>query len=242
MSFNNNNNGQQGNGNSNAHYACIATGTIKGRLAADPEVKYEQNEARTKVTARILVNKKNGAIDNWNVVEYKDDKSEYPSSNFRALHEFAKKGRFVTVTGEIRQNSYQDNNGNYKNFMEIKAYKGCIVLDSGSNNNNNGGNIFGQQPQQQGFAAQPQEFSQQPQSIFGQQPQGFGQQPQGNFGGQPQQNNFGQQPQQGGFGQPQGNFGQQPQQNGFGQPQGNFGGIPQNNFGGAPQNGFGQQP
>lgn len=243
---NQNNNNQ---GTNNSHYSCMALGVIKGRLAADPEVKYEQDKGRTKVSARILVNKKDGSVDSYNMVEYKDDKAEYPTANFRALSEFLKKGRFVTVTGELRQNN-RNNNGTYTSFQEIKANAGGIMMDplgsseggqqgGGQPQANFGGGqqqSFGQQPQQQqGFGQQPQTQGNfgggQPQGNFGggqqqTQPQGnFGGQPQGNFGAPQQQQGFGQQPQQS-FGAPQGQG-----QTGFGAPQGNFG-APQGNFGG----------
>ena len=124
---------------------------IKGRLAKDPEIKRLDQQNATVVEARILVNKKGqDQPDAWKVEAWKNDNDQYMSSNYRVLSDFAKKGRFITVIGDIKLNT-NNNNGSYSTFPEIKPIAGGIILDNDGQGGNSGNQNQGQfQNQQQG--------------------------------------------------------------------------------------------
>lgn len=85
---------------------------LTGNLTRDPDVKYsgKGKNAKAVVNVDIAVNRK-----------YKDEDGEYPTDFFRVvafggtaefIEEYVEKGCKIAVEGELRNNNYEDEDGN----------------------------------------------------------------------------------------------------------------------------------
>jgi len=87
---------------------------VSGRLTADPELRYTQNNVP--VCTFIM------AVDR----QSKDDNADFPvvvawRNTAEFVSKYLSKGRNIIVRGEIRTRNYEDKDGNKRKATEIQA-------------------------------------------------------------------------------------------------------------------------
>lgn len=146
--------------NKNTYYTELTMGSLNkalliGRLGADPEVRYTQNNTAV-ATLNIATSER-----------YKDNNGDWQEKTewhrvvcwsrlAEVCQQYLKKGAQVYIEGSIQTRSWQDKDGQTKYTTEIKA--GVLqMLDSrpsdGSSMNNNAGNNAASAPQQRSNAS-----------------------------------------------------------------------------------------
>ena len=111
-----------------------------GRLGADPEVRYTQNQ--TPVTNfRIAVNERLGKDNNGNKREITTWVSGVAWRKLAELiGEYSNKGDLISIMGSMRNRSWKDKEGNDRFTTEILTDSVEFLTPKNNGNGGNGGN------------------------------------------------------------------------------------------------------
>ncbi|MGE0199330.1 MAG: single-stranded DNA-binding protein [Candidatus Melainabacteria bacterium] len=110
---------------------------ILGRLGQDPELKYfESGSVKAKFSVAVDRNfSKENKITDWFNIEVWGRTAEF-------VGEWVKKGTQVIVTGQLDVNQYNDQAGNPKEWLSIKASD--VRFAGGKRDNAGGGDMMSQ--------------------------------------------------------------------------------------------------
>jgi single-strand DNA-binding protein len=114
----------------------INTVTIVGRLTKDPNYGVTKNN---KQLCKFSIANNQGKYNGQDVVNFFD--VIVWGKTAEACNQYAKKGSRVAVSGNLKQNRYQDQNGNNRSSIEINAMS-VQILDGFKEKSNNQENTF----------------------------------------------------------------------------------------------------
>ncbi len=93
---------------------------LAGRLVADPEVRYTQNEAAV-AHFRLAINRSSSDVDFINCIAW--------GGLAKICGEYLKKGRLVAVEGRLQIRSYKSKSGDNRRIAEV-VVDNMQMLDS----------------------------------------------------------------------------------------------------------------
>lgn len=96
----------------------LAIAILDGNLVRDPETKQTKNE-KTVTRFAVALNHEWGAKDGDKSVSFVD--VECWDRLAETCAQYLKKGRYVTVTGQLRQDRWKDNDGKSHSRLKIVA-------------------------------------------------------------------------------------------------------------------------
>lgn len=96
----------------------LAIAILDGNLVRDPETKQTKNE-KTVTRFAVALNHEWGAKDGDKAVSFVD--VECWDRLAETCAQYLKKGRYVTVTGQLRQDRWKDNDGKSHSRLKIVA-------------------------------------------------------------------------------------------------------------------------
>lgn len=111
--------------------------TLVGRITKDPELRYIPGSGTAVANFTIAIDREYKKKDGTKETDFIPIEVMGKSAEFCA--NFLSKGRLVALTGSIRVENYQDQQGNKKTFTKVNT-RAVQALDKNPNQQNNNGN------------------------------------------------------------------------------------------------------